>query len=299
MSTKKHFILIVSAALLGSCATAQLGTLENANDIEEFQGLQLAPLKTALECRQTLGSDSAIQADEIDASHFSILNWNIKKGEETGWEADLERFVVGKQLVLLQEAALSMRLGSHLQETPFAAFSPGYVKDEDITGVVTFSDVKPISHCRLGAVEPWLGTPKSTTVTEYGLRESQQTLIVVNIHALNFSFGLLSYREQLNAIVDVLSDFEGPILLSGDLNTWRKGRQNALLEIAGKLGLRSVRFAQDYRQTAFGWPLDHVFVRGLQVSDAEVFPVSSSDHNPIAVTFSLETADSGHLEPDR
>jgi endonuclease/exonuclease/phosphatase (EEP) superfamily protein YafD len=223
----------------------------------------------------------------IDSSSIKILNWNIKKGEEIGWALDLERLSAGKTLVLLQEAALSMQLSVHVQKTPFATFSPGYIKKGDITGVVTFSEVQSLQHCRLGAVEPWLGTPKSTNVTRYALSNSEEDLMVVNIHAVNFSFGLMSYRDQLNAITELLSDHPGPAIVSGDFNTWRPGRQEALMNAMKNLGLQAVGFADDLRKTTFGMPLDHVFTRGLIIDEAVVFEVTSSDHNPMAVSFSL------------
>lgn len=288
MKSFKHpLFLILTATLVASCSSSQIDVFETADSLREFRGLKLAPLMSVEECKQSLVFDDSLESNEIDSSSINILNWNIKKGEESGWAIDLERFGTNRSLVLLQEATLSMRLSAHLQQTPFAAFSPGYIKDDDITGVVTFSDVEPLLHCRLGAVEPWLGTPKSTNVTRYALSNTQQNLMVVNIHAVNFSFGLLSYREQLNAIADLLSDHQGPVIVSGDLNTWRRGRQQALMTSMQSLGLQTVKFDNDLRKTVFGMPLDHIFTRGLTVEEAVVFDVASSDHNPMAVSFTL------------
>lgn len=283
--------------LLGSCAGNPPGLGETANNYEKFRGLRLAPLMSAAECGSSLGRSSPSgSSPAVLSGNLSVLNWNVKKGEESGWSADLGRYASGKALVLLQEAALSMGLPDKLSATPFAAFSPGYVKGSDITGVVTFSAVRPRAECRLNAVEPWLGTPKSTNVTEYAISGSEGSLVVVNMHALNFSFGLLGYRKQLNAVAEVLADFEGPVLLSGDFNTWRQGRQNALLELVSQLGLMPVVFAADYRHTAFGRPLDHIFVRGMTIEDAEVFEVSSSDHNPMVVVLGLNSKPDGSQE---
>lgn len=290
VSVKKTAIVFLIAALLVSCAGTTLGPVETANNYAEFRGLRLAPLMSAGECRASLGRPLLSGfADDALPPRLAVLNWNIKKGEERGWSWDLGRYAKGKTLVLLQEAALSMGLAEKLPATRYAAFSPGYVKGADITGVATISDVRPRAECRLNAVEPWLGTPKSTNVTEYALADSKGSLVVVNIHALNFSFGLLRYREQLNAVAEVLADFEGAVLLSGDFNTWRQGRQDALLELVEKLGLEPVVFATDHRQTVFGHPLDHIFVRGLTIEDAEVFEVSSSDHNPMVVFLAINS----------
>lgn len=279
--------LFLSAALAVACSSTQIGPPESANDLRELQGLQLAPLVSVDECRESLALNRPDSNAAIDSSNIKILNWNIKKGEEPGWALDLERLSAGSSLILLQEAALSMAIPAHVEKTPFAAFSPGYINKDDITGVVTFSAVQPLQHCRLGAVEPWLGTPKSTNVTRYALSNTEQDLIVVNIHAVNFSFGLLSYHTQLNAIADLLSDHQGPVIVSGDLNTWRAGRQRALVTSMQSLGLQTVEFGNDLRKTVLGMPLDHVFTRGLTVEEAVVFDVTSSDHNPMTVSFAL------------
>jgi len=261
-----------------------------AANAEGLPGVSLAKLTTAFECRQNLVSGqvrTVTNDSELNSSRISILNWNLKKGEEFGWELDLAQLSSNKQLVLLQEAAMSMRLPLQLRETPFAVFSPGYVKDDDVTGVSTFSTVAPLSQCRLAAREPWLGTPKSTNVSQYALSDTNQSLVVVNIHALNFSLGLVAYREQLAAVANVLRDHKGPVILSGDFNTWRPARRAVVDEYIARLGLRAVKFEVDYRTRIFDLPLDHIFVRGLTVIEAETFRVESSDHNPMTATFSL------------
>ena len=45
---------------------------------------------------------------------------------------------------------------------------------------------------------------------------------------------------------------------------------------------------QSRRRALFlGRRVDHVFVRGLDVTASRVDPVTSSDHNPLLVTFSI------------
>lgn len=296
---KRHYLLLVGVVLLASCSRFAASQVNASRDYEQFEGWQLAPLKTVEECKELLATTPTLGGGGFDSSNIQILNWNIKKGEESNWAEDLDRLAIGKHLILLQEAALSMELPSHTLRAPFAAFSPGYVTDNDVTGVVTFSGVEPMSHCRLGAIEPWLGTPKSTNVTQYSLSNSDESLVVVNIHAVNFSFGLVSYRAQLEAVVDVLSVHEGPVIFSGDFNTWRKGRFDALMQAVDALGLQPVAFGDDFRKTVFGRPLDHVFVGGLEIDRSSVHEVQSSDHNPMIVSFSLRQPDlsASNIEP--
>ena len=61
---------------------------------------------------------------------------------------------------------------------------------------------------------------------------------------------------------------------------------NALYRFAREMSLRQVRFTDDQRRRAFGRPLDFVFYRGLNVSEASVLVTRASDHNPLLVEFS-------------
>ena len=128
---------------------------------------------------------------------------------------------------------------------------------------------------------------KATNITQYALSNTDQTLLVVNIHAVNYSFGLKHYRAQLEAIVDVLVEHAGPIIFSGDFNTWRRGRQKVLSELVDRLDLKPIHFEEDHRVRFLGLPLDHVFVAGLQVVTTHTHEVQSSDHNPISLTLSM------------
>jgi endonuclease/exonuclease/phosphatase (EEP) superfamily protein YafD len=53
-------------------------------------------------------------------------------------------------------------------------------------------------------------------------------------------------------------------------------------------GLKAVSFNDDNRALFFGRPLDHIFTRGLALRHSQSLQVSTSDHNPMFVTLSLE-----------
>ena len=247
-------------------------------------------------CRQRLAEHKSASVAELDSSAISVLSWNINKGELSEWMGDLHKLASNKQLILLQEAASSMHLSRVLTETRFRSFAPGYVTARDITGVVTFSQIEPLARCRLLAMEPWLGTPKATNITQYALSNTDKTLLVANIHAVNFSFGLKHFRAQLEAIVEVLAAHEGPIIFSGDFNTWRRGRQKVLSELMASLDLKPIQFEEDHRVRFLGLALDHVFVAGLQVMATHTNEVQSSDHNPISLTLSMYTCRTSHQQ---
>ena len=279
--TLSIFLSLVACAAIDG-GPGQISTLPG-----RYKGMELATLEGVYACRQGLAERKSASVAELDSSAISVLSWNIKKGELSGWTRDLHKLASNKQLILLQEAASSMQLSTVLTATSFQSFAPGYVTVRDITGVVTFSQIEPLANCRLLAMEPWLGTPKATNITQYALSNTDKTLLVANIHAVNFSFGLKHYRAQLEAIVEVLAAHEGPIIFSGDFNTWRRGRQKVLSEVVARLDLKPIYFEEDHRVRFLGLALDHVFVGGLQVMATHTHEVQSSDHNPISLTFSM------------
>jgi endonuclease/exonuclease/phosphatase (EEP) superfamily protein YafD len=77
------------------------------------------------------------------------------------------------------------------------------------------------------------------------------------------------------------------LLLSGDFNTWRWRRSEILFEMAESLGLEVLDYDEDHRTRLFGQPLDHIYVRGLDVLEATTRRVDSSDHNPMSARLRL------------
>jgi endonuclease/exonuclease/phosphatase (EEP) superfamily protein YafD len=55
-------------------------------------------------------------------------------------------------------------------------------------------------------------------------------------------------------------------------------------DVAKRLGLTEVRFANDRRSKFFGHELDHIYTRGLTVLASGTMLVGSSDHNPVEAT---------------
>lgn len=130
-----------------------------------------------------------------------------------------------------------------------------------------------------------LRTVKATSVTEYALSNSTATLAVVNVHAINFSLGIEAFSRQLGQISDLVKAHEGPVIVSGDFNTWSQNRLETVQKMARESGLRTLVIPDDGRSTFFGKRVDHVFVRGLQTVAAATPAVETSDHNPIVAVF--------------
>jgi endonuclease/exonuclease/phosphatase (EEP) superfamily protein YafD len=148
---------------------------------------------------------------------------------------------------------------------------------------MTVSSSSPSVHCNLTSWEPWLGTPKATSITEYPLQGREDRLLTINLHAVNFTLGLVNFQAQFEALTDVLTQHQGPVILAGDLNTWSGKRQALVDNFMRQHGLDAVAFEPDLRTTTFGNALDHIYVRGMRTESARVIQVSTSDHNALRV----------------
>ena len=238
------------------------------------------------ECRNLLSADTAHGA-ELDASRISLFNWNVHKKRAARWREDFDVYAGGADLVLFQEASIREETIAEIDSSLHWSFAAGYSKLGEITGVMTMSGIKPLTQCSFVHSEPWLRTPKATSITEYGLTDTDQTLVVANVHAVNFSFGTGAFEKQFEEIRQVLDNHDGPIILSGDLNTWRGKRTQIVDDLAISLGLVAIDFEKDYRVRIFGNALDHIYVRGLRTLDANTEVVDTSDHNPMTAVLGM------------
>lgn len=269
--------LLITSGLLwlaAGCALQPISTMPTA--------WAVTPQTSA--CLAEMSESPREVARTLDTNGFSIVNWNIQKGRDAGWAADLEQLHPGADLVLLQEA----RADSELLETDalghYRSFAEGF-GIRAATGVLTMSTAEPLTECRLVAHEPWFGTRKATLVTEYAIADSYESLLVVNIHSINFTFGISDMHRQLQQAAAIIDQHEGPVVFSGDFNTWHGRRAAALQHIVDALELRPLDYDIDHRKRVFGRPLDHIYVRGLDALNATTADSSSSDHNPMAVSF--------------
>jgi endonuclease/exonuclease/phosphatase (EEP) superfamily protein YafD len=216
-----------------------------------------------------------------------LVNWNIQKGGDPEWATDLATFQAHPHLMILQEVPFNTKPWDVVVDDGYQSFAPGYRTSRAVTGVMTVSTVKPLTQCNLVSVEPWLRSAKATVITEYGLTNTDQTLLVVNIHAVNFTVGTRYFEGQIREALSVLHDHAGPILLSGDFNTWHSRRIAVLSEMTDSLDLEMLNFDEDHRKRVFGLPLDHIYVRGLEVVQATTREVNSSDHNPMSARLQI------------
>jgi endonuclease/exonuclease/phosphatase (EEP) superfamily protein YafD len=238
-------------------------------------------------CLASLRGPAISPMAELDASNIRLLNWNVQKNNRSNWRRDFAQFSSERNLVLVQEASLREDSIASMDSSRFWSFAAGYSRSGAISGVLTMSTARPMAQCSFVSYEPVLRTPKATSITQYGLTSTDETLIVVNIHAINFSLGLGAFQNQFDQVREVLEAHSGPIILSGDFNTWRKKRIEFIDALTLELGLSALQFPEDHRVTRLGRYLDHIYVRGLSPLESKTAVVDSSDHNPMTVTLRM------------
>lgn len=240
-------------------------------------------------CREQLANSPSMHSRGLDAGNIRIATWNVQKKRGQSWRRDYDELAIDTDIVLMQEASLTGGGDSDFASGRHWSFVPGYQVRGGVTGVLTLSRSEPLARCSFTATEPWLRSPKATSITTYHLAGTARTLAVVNVHAVNFTVGVDVFRGQFRLIGEALRDHEGPIVLAGDFNTWRGRRLQIVDEVAHSLGLQAVSFEVDNRVRRFGYALDHIYVRDLDALQTSTTVVATSDHNPLSATFGMST----------
>ncbi|MDK9738572.1 endonuclease/exonuclease/phosphatase family protein [Vibrio sp. D404a] len=222
------------------------------------------------------------------SSGLKVTVWNIYKQNRENWRTTLNSLTNESQLVLLQEASMSEDMRKWIRSGLWGSNRVNAFEAlNESAGVLNLATHLPIEACAYTHEEPWLQLPKSALWSRYQLSNGQQ-LAVVNIHAVNFTFGTEDYLQQLSALTSALREYRGPVIFAGDFNSWSEARFEVLQKALGEVGLAEVAFTPDNRtQFVTGLVLDHIFYRGLTVRNAKAPETDASDHNPMLVTFDL------------
>lgn len=228
----------------------------------------------------------------LDPLGFTVVNWNTCKGKRTGWDRDLVQLILPGDVILLQEGHLTSQLCDLLRAHDFNLdLATAFTWNDAETGVLTAARIKPDFLCSFREKEPISSIPKTVLITRYPIAGTDMSLLVANVHMVNFSIELSAYRRQLEKTEQILARHRGPVILSGDLNTWNKKRMAAVSDIAARLNMQQVNFTDDHRSIFMGRPVDHIYYRGLIPVASTTTRVTSSDHNPMQVTFMLAGSD--------
>ena len=220
---------------------------------------------------------------KLASSHFRLVNWNVHKGQDKGWQEDLAKLSKQADFVLLQEATEHQNLSTFST----ALFVSSFSFNELLSGVKTFTQTQPEWYCGGGVAEPIIQIPKVASVMNLPL-EKGNSLLLINVHLINFEWGISAYQAQLEQLFSFVENHQGPIIMAGDFNAWNEDRLNFVNNLIQKYGLDSVALSQDERVRFLGYPLDYIFTRGVKVVRATSEVVTSSDHNPLLMEFELE-----------
>ncbi|BDY13234.1 endonuclease/exonuclease/phosphatase family protein [Hydrogenimonas cancrithermarum] len=219
-----------------------------------------------------------------------IVSWNVQKRTlSASFYHTFEALVKScpADLLLFQEARMPHdRLPTPLRGY-FHAMGSNFARFRHRFGVLTLSHMEPIETYSYHSKVRELGfaTRKSALLTRYRLA-GDETLSLLNIHAINFVPYRLFARE-LDAISHLLDDVvETRLVVAGDFNTWSPKRRAYLEEVMARHSLHHVhpRHARAVK-SVLGEPLDHIFYRGIVLMDAFVLETPVSDHNPICAKF--------------
>ncbi|WP_295741364.1 endonuclease/exonuclease/phosphatase family protein [uncultured Haemophilus sp.] len=244
------------------------------------QKLSYIPFKEGVNMQCDKVNDSV---PKLTGSRFHLITWNVHKGQDKGWQEDLARLSNQADFVLLQEATQHQNLSVFSTALFVSSFS---FKDL-LSGVKTFTQTQPEWYCGGGVAEPLIQIPKVVSMMSFPL-EKGDSLLLINVHLINFEWGISAYQAQLEQIFSFVENHQGPIIMSGDFNAWNEDRLNLVNNLMKKYGLDSVALSQDERVRFLGYPLDYIFTRGVKVVSATSEVVTSSDHNPLLMEFELE-----------
>jgi endonuclease/exonuclease/phosphatase (EEP) superfamily protein YafD len=245
----------------------------------------------ALDAAGCAANPDATTSIALAREGFSLASWNIYKQQRAGWAGDLDQLSRQSDILVLQEASLRPELRGWLGDRELAwDMTPAFSYQGVPHGVMTVARSAALQNCSHLQQEPWLRVPKSVLASYYPIEGSSEQLLVVNIHAVNFTFGVEPLNAQFQAAASLIASHTGPVILAGDFNTWSDARMEVLTAVAEAGQLQSIRFDGQQPAAHLGRTVDHIYYRGLTVVGSEVMLVSSSDHYPLRVQFEFQDA---------
>ena len=280
----RFFIVFTLLSLLSACVSID----------ERSQLVSSASLKE--KDVQACGADMLLSSpvtnqhkQGLNPQNITFLNWNIYKGNSENWKQDLSSFADEHALMAIQEAYLDDQLTSTLEGhdvnwTMHAAFH----LNGTAAGVMNVSNTDALHSCGFSVSEPIIRIPKAALISYYAIDGTHKKLLLANIHGINFTLGVEAYAEQLDKLYDAIAHHDGPMIVAGDFNSWSRERLEQMKLLVTRLALSKIEYAVNNKTHVFGHAIDHVFYRQLALVDNKVLQVSSSDHNPISVSFRLQ-----------
>jgi endonuclease/exonuclease/phosphatase (EEP) superfamily protein YafD len=228
---------------------------------------------------------------------FRVLDWNVHKGADKSLTRDFATIGQGVHFSIFQEAVENDLWAANLTQAQPALrwslvrsfFSESESDYHGYTGVALGSMVASIQETPLisTVTEPFSNTPKTALVAEYPIEDSSETLLVINVHMINF-VGDGAFVTQLMQIINTVKNHKGPLVMAGDFNTWSDSRIYRLAQAAKSLGAERIPI-NNYYGSPMIYPYDHIFIRGLKVREAHTLEhIQTSDHLPLLVELEVE-----------
>ena len=220
---------------------------------------------------------------------FGLFCWNVHKNNQNpDFPHYLQNFSKQRELTLLlfQEARFKDQGVCSFEKYTFDAAANLEIQGT-FYGVLTASKIESnrAQAYLSDEKESLIGTHKSLLLSWY-LFEDGSPLLILNIHAINFRESQ-SYTRELKRFLERAKEYDGPMIVAGDFNSWNASRRKKLREFIDALGLDSVFLGKNSKIKSFmGNHLDFIFYRGLELLDSEVLDDHGlSDHNPLFAKF--------------
>lgn len=226
-------------------------------------------------------------------NQLNVLVWNVFKAKRIEHSEDFTALFQDQDLVLLQEAVCNShhdQIFENSEQHEWIMARSYKNKQSGLeTGVKTGATSAAIDYSGLFSpnLEPVSGTPKLALCTRYPCGSDKSTLMVINIHAINF-VSLAKYRNQLSQLRSKIVSHDGPLIVAGDFNTWNNSRNSSYQQFIRDCELEEAEIDRRARIQHLNRHLDHVCFRGLTLNSIQsLTTIKSSDHYPIQVCFSL------------
>jgi len=229
---------------------------------------------------------------------FGVFCWNVyKQTLNKKFEPLMLRLLQENpaDIILFQEAKIKKDIQHCIIPNYPYVCAPNIETKKNYYGVLNASDVKiREANAFLSRIkEPVFKTHKSTLVNLYKLN-NQKTLLVANVHAINFRTNKY-YSKELHELFDLLLEYDGPMIVAGDFNNWNLSRTTLLQKLVANLKLQPVEldiFHQKRIKSVLDYSIDNIFYRDLHLVEAKTINTGRfSDHIPIYAKF----VDKGYL----
>jgi len=285
MLVRSKFSILVVILLL------PIGCVSVPNKVHLMSNVGVVASSNLQTCEvKNLKNNEMIGKAGLDPESIDFLNWNIYKGNGDNWQQDLSRFAESHDLMTIQEAVLGNELTALLDRHDFNwVMNTAFHLNGSASGVMTVADAAAVHSCGFHIKEPLIRIPKATLISYYTIKGSDEKLLVANIHGINFTLGLNAYRRQLTKLYEAVKHHQGPMIVAGDFNSWSQDRLAEVKQLVRDLSLTELEYSVNNKTHIFGHAIDHVFYRKLEILSETVWQVSSSDHNPISVSFRVQS----------